>query len=193
MKSDPIQTVAFPGERLHIPGGLRILRSPELVSPRLWPGGSAFSSWPPPRPGFRARRGLRAGPASSAPSRGPAGGSALLANGRRASAPSPAREEPPRSCATCGAWAPDPRPPPRPREARGGRVRKRGLGTGAWARARQHIPARGAQPRYSPCCWAPWPRCARGSSCADCKTENGRAGTKRLPPDLHALTHLRPP
>lgn len=104
------------------------MRSSELVSPRPWPGGSAFFSWPPPRPGFRARRGLRAGPASSAPSRGPAGGSALLANGRRAPAPSPAREEPPRSCATCGAWAPDPRPPPRPREARGGRVRKRGLG-----------------------------------------------------------------
>lgn len=77
-----------------------------------------------------ARRGLRAGPASSAPSRGPAGGSALLANGRRAPAPSLAREEPPRSCATCGAWAPDPRPPPRPREARRDRVRKRGL---AWA------------------------------------------------------------
>lgn len=128
MKRDRIQTVACPGERPHIPGGLSIVRSSELISHRPWPGGSAFSSWPPPRPGFRAQRGFRAGPASSAPSRGPAGGSALLANGRRAQAPSPAREEPPRSCATCGAWAPDPRPPPQPHEARGGRVRKRGLG-----------------------------------------------------------------
>lgn len=41
---DPIQTEACPGERPHIPGGLRIVRSPEIVSPRPRPGGSAFTS-----------------------------------------------------------------------------------------------------------------------------------------------------
>lgn len=89
---------------------------------------------------------LGAGSASSAPSRGWAGGSALLANGRRAPAPSPAREEPPRSCATCGAWAPDPRPPPRPREARGGRVRQRRLGQAPGPALRSTSPPRAHSP-----------------------------------------------